>query len=167
MKILQEAIDEKTGEKPEEKEVPIQNINIEGYIPENYVESDIEKLNLYQRIYKAQHLSQIQSLESDLKDLYGTLPREVNNIVLKRKYEILCTEPFIDVVKDTGENIQIMLTSEFSAHIQGDVLFELVLRIFTKPQLKYMKNEIVIMFPTVGHWLPHALELLSELKKMV
>ncbi len=34
MKILQEAIDEKTGEKPEEKEVPIQNINIEGYIPE-------------------------------------------------------------------------------------------------------------------------------------
>lgn len=167
MKILQEAIDEKTGEKPEEKEVPIQNINIEGYIPENYVESDIEKLNLYQRIYKAQHLSQIQSLESDLKDLYGTLPREVNNIVLKRKYEILCTEPFIDVVKDTGENIQIMLTSEFSAHIQGDVLFELVHRLFTKPQLKYMKNEIVIMFPTVGHWLPHALELLSELKKMV
>ena len=40
-------------------------------------------------------------------------------------------------------------------------------RLFTKPQLKYMKNEIVIMFPTVGHWLPHALELLSELKKMV
>ena len=60
-----------------------------------------------------------------------------------------------------------MLTSEFSAHIQGDVLFELVHRLLTKPQLKYMKNEIVIMFPTVGHWLPHALELLSELKKMV
>lgn len=166
MKILQDTIDEKTGTKNEEKEIPTQNINIEGYIPEDYVESDIEKLNLYQRIYKAQHLSQMQSLEKDLKDLYGKLPREVNNIVLKRKYEILCTEPFIDSVKEDGNYVQVMLTQEFSAHVEGDKLFELVNRLFTNPQLKYMKNEIVIMIPTVGHWLDMAIELLNELKKM-
>lgn len=166
MKILQDTIDEKTGEKKENKEVPTQNINIEGYIPEDYLESDIEKLNLYQRVYNAQHLSQIKTLENDLKDLYGTLPREVNNIVLKRKYEIFCTEPFIDSVKDVGEFVQIMLTPEFSAHIQGDQLFELVNRLFTKPQLKYMKNEIVIMIPTKGQWLPLAIEFLNELKKI-
>ena len=152
MKILQEAIDEKTGEKKEEKEVPVQNINVEGYIPENYVESDIEKLNLYQRVYKAQHLSQMSALENELKDLYGTLPREVNNIVLKRKYEILCTEPFIDQVKEAADHVEIMLTQEFSSHIEGDQLFELVNRLFKKPQLKYIKNEIVIIIPTEGHW---------------
>ena len=146
MRILQEAIEEKTGEKKEEKEV--------------------EKLNLYQRIYKAQHLTQLQSLEKELKDLYGTLPREVNNIVLKRKYEILCTQPFIDEVKDAGGYVQIMLTQEFSAHIAGDQLFELVNRLFDKPQLKYIKNEIVIMIQTIGQWLPHTIELLNELKKM-
>ena len=166
MKILQEAIDEKTGEKKEEKEVPVQNINVDGYIPENYVESDIEKLNLYQRIYQAQHMSQIISLEKDLKDLYGTLPREVNNIVLKRKYEILCTEPFIDSAKEIDGQIQLMLTQEFSAHVQGDKLFELVNRLFQKATFKYMKNEIVIMLPTTGHWLPLAIELLNELRKM-
>ncbi|MFR7590975.1 MAG: transcription-repair coupling factor [Longibaculum sp.] len=165
MKILQEAIDEKTGEKKEEKEVPVQNINVEGYIPENYVESDIEKLNLYQRVYKAQHLSQMSALENELKDLYGTLPREVNNIVLKRKYEILCTEPFIDQVKEAADHVEIMLTQEFSSHIEGDQLFELVNRLFKKPQLKYIKNEIVIIIPTEGHWLPLAIELLNELKK--
>lgn len=166
MKILQETIDEKTGDINKEKEVPTQNINVEGYIPENYVESDIEKLNLYQRIYKAQHLSQMVSLEKELKDLYGTLPREVSNIVLKRKYEILCTESFIDSVKEVGDVVQIMLTQEFTTHIQGDILFELVNRLFDKPQLKYMKNEIVILIPTHGHWLPLAIELLNELKKM-
>lgn len=166
MKILQETIEEKTGEKKEDKEVPVQNINVEGYIPEDYVESDIEKLNLYQRVYKAQQLSQMTSLEKELKDLYGTLPREVNNIVLKRKYEILCTEPFIDKVKEDGQYVQMMLTQEFSAHIPGDQIFELVNRLFGKPQLKYMKNEIVILIPTVGHWLPLAIELLHELKQM-
>lgn len=167
MKILQEAIDEKKGEKTEDKEVPTQNLNVEGYIPDNYVESDIEKLNLYQRIYKAQHLTQIASLEKELKDLYGTLPREVNNIVLKRKFEILCTESFIDQVKEIGDNMQIMLTPEFSSHVAGDQLFELVNRLFKKPQFKYMKNEIVILIPTQGQWLPLAIELLNELKKMV
>lgn len=166
MRILQEAIEEKTGEKKEEKEVPVQNVNVDGYIPENYVENDMEKLNLYQRIYKAQHLTQLQSLEKELKDLYGTLPREVNNIVLKRKYEILCTQPFIDEVKDAGGHVQIMLTQEFSAHIAGDQLFELVNRLFDKPQLKYIKNEIVILIQTIGQWLPHTIELLNELKKM-
>lgn len=166
MKILQEAIDEKTGEKQEEKEIPTQNVNVEGYIPENYVENDIEKLNLYQRIYKAQHLNEIISLEKDLKDLYGTLPREVRNIVLKRKYEILCTERFIDEVKDVKGDVQLMLTQEFSSHIAGDQLFELVNRLFKKPQLKYMKNEIVIQISTQGQWLPQTIELLNELKKM-
>ena len=105
------------------------------------------------------------SLEKELKDLYGSLPREVNNIVLKRKYEILCSEPFIDQVKEAGNYIQIMLTPECSSHIQGDQLFELVNRLFKQPQLKYMKNEIVIMIPTEGQWLPLAIELLYELKK--
>ena len=166
MKILQDVIDEKTGEKKEQKEVPVQNINVDGYIPENYVESDIEKLNLYQRVYQSQHLSQLNSVEQELKDLYGKLPREVLNIVEKRKYEILCTEPFIDQVKEIEGNIHVMLTPEFSAQVSGDTLFELVNRIFKKPSFKYMKNEIVLILPTEGHWLPLAIELLHELKKM-
>lgn len=164
MKILQEAIDEKTGEKQENKEVPARNIQVEGYIPENYVESDIEKLNLYQRIYQAQHLTQIASLEKDLKDLYGTLPREVSNIVLKRRYEILCTESFIDQVKEEADHVEIMLTADFSSHLAGDWLFELMMRLFKKPQIKYIKNEIVIIIPTTQNWLSLAIELLNELK---
>lgn len=166
MKILQETIDEKKGIVKENKEVPVQNVNVDGYIPENYLESDIEKLNLYQRIYQAQHLTQIQSLERELQDLYGTLPREVRNIVLKRKYEILCTEPFIDSVKESGDYIQFMLTQDFSNHIQGDILFELVYRLFKKPQLKYVAGKIVIYIPTNIDWLSLAIELLNQLKIM-
>lgn len=166
MKILQDVIDEKTGEKEEEKEVPTRNINIDGYIPENYVESDIEKLNLYQRIYQAQHINQIVSIEHDLKDLYGKLPREVNNIVLKRKYEILCTEPFIDSVKEIEGKTQLTLSQEFSSHVEGDRLFELVNRLFKKATFKFMMNKIVIIIPAEGSWLPLAIELINELKKM-
>lgn len=162
MKILQEAIAEKQGTVKEEKEVPVQNISVDGYIPKDYVESDIEKLNLYQRIYNAKVLTQIEALEVELKDLYGTLPREVRNIVLKRKYEILCTHPFIEEAKDEGDYIKIVLTSSFSAKLEGDKLFELVNRLFTKPKFKFVNNSIVILIPTSSPWLTGAVELLSE-----
>ena len=86
--------------------------------------------------------------------------------MLKRKYEILCTEPFIDSVEEVGNKIQMMLTQEFSSHIAGDQLFELVNRLFKKPSFKYMKNEIVLILPTNEKWLEAIVELLNELKKV-
>ncbi len=163
MKILQEAIDEKTGNTSNEKEVPVQNIKVDGYIPENYVESDIEKLNLYQRVYNAKHLTQIDALEVELKDLYGTLPREVKNIVLKRKYEILSVQPFIESAKEEGQYLQIVLTPDFSSTIKGDELFETVNRLFEKPKFQYVRNSIILLLPTTANWLIPTVELLSEL----
>ncbi|MEE0966487.1 MAG: hypothetical protein U0L85_05480, partial [Bacilli bacterium] len=88
--------------------------------------------------------------------------REVRNIVLKRKYEILCTHPFIEEAKDEGDYIKIVLTSSFSAKLEGDKLFELVNRLFTKPKFKFVNNSIVILIPTSSPWLTGAVELLSE-----
>lgn len=163
MKILQEAIDEKMGKDVSDRqEVPIQNVQVDGYIPENYVESDIEKLNLYQRIYKAKHLGEIAILEEELKDLYGTLPREVRNIVLKRKYEIMCVLPFFESVKDTGDGLEVVLSNDFSNKIKGDQLFELVNRLFPKAKFKYVKGCIALLLPTLSDWLIRVVELFSE-----
>ncbi len=164
MKILQDAIDEKQGTKTTKKEVPTQNINVEGYIPENYVESDIEKLNLYQQIYNAQSLEEIDALEKELKDLYGTLPQQVNNIVLKREYEILCAQDFIAASHEDKETVSITLTAEYSSQIDGNELFILCNRLFTKPKLKYENNQITIQISTRGEWLSYAIELLNQLK---
>ena len=56
MKILQDAIEEKQGKIKEDETVPSRNVLVDGYIPEDYVESDMEKLELYQRVYKANDL---------------------------------------------------------------------------------------------------------------
>lgn len=168
MKILQEAIDEKRGIKQEEeKEVPVLNVHVDGYIPENYVENDMEKLNLYQKIYEAKHLSQVEEVEVELKDLYGTLPREVKNIVLKRKYEILCTHSFIENVIEENGFLKITLTSLFSSSLQGDWLFDLVYRLFKKPKLKYIHNCITLYIPTTSPWLSQTVEFLEELNKKI
>ncbi len=166
MKILQEAIDEKMGEVTEEEDIPVQNVQVNGYIPQDYIESDMEKITLYQKIYQAQHMVQMESIEKELRDLYGRLPREVKNIVQKRKYEILCCEPYIDEVKDINGNIHIMFTQDFSSHVQGDKLFELVNQYFEKPQLRYIKNEIVIIISTKKKWLDQTVDFLFAVRDL-
>ena len=165
MQILEEAINEKKGNMEKKKEVPTQNINVNGYIPENYLESDMDKLNLYQRIYKATKMDEIMQLETELKDLYGTLPQEVDNIVLKRKFEILCSEAFIQSVQEVGDQLQLTFTQDFTIHVEGDKLFELINRLFNRPEIKYSHSTLVLCVKTEGDWLPMMLEFLNEVKK--
>lgn len=67
-------------------------------------------------------------------------------------------------MKEESDHVEIMLTADFSSRLAGDWLFELMMRLFKKPQIKYIKNEIVIIIPTTQNWLSLAIELLNELK---
>lgn len=163
MKILQEALDEKQGKQDQEKEIPASNVAVDGYIPSDYVESDMEKLELYQRIYRANHLGALKSVEDELKDLYGELPREVSNIVIKRRFEILSHDPIIDKAEDKPDGLWIQFTKDFSDHVQGEKLFELANRLFKKPQLKYMQNRIAVVIENEPHYIAYATEFLNTL----
>ncbi len=106
MKILQDAIDEKQGKIEEDDTVPSRNVSVDGYIPEDYVESDMEKLELYQRVYKANDLEALKRVEQELTDLYGVLPSQVRNIVVKRRFDILSHDPLIEDVKDGSQGLE-------------------------------------------------------------
>ena len=50
MKILQDSVNQKMGKQEQEIDIKNVNVNVDGYIPHDYVSSDIEKLELYQRL---------------------------------------------------------------------------------------------------------------------
>lgn len=68
MKILQDAINEKMGKEDveAEKEIKSVNVKVDGYIPHDYVSSDIEKLELYQRLDNAKTISGVDHLNQNL-----------------------------------------------------------------------------------------------------
>lgn len=164
MKILQEAIDEKQGKKEEEKEAPATNVKVDGYIPENYLESDMEKLELYQRIYHANKLSQLREVQSELKDLYGELPHEVANIVSKRHFEILANDRIVDHVDDGPKGLKITFSPNYTAHADGELLFSLSTRLFQKKaKLSFDDGALSIIIQDDSHTIDYASEFLTEL----
>ena len=59
-----------------------------------------------------------------------------------------------------------MLTQEFSVHVAGNQLFELINRLFKKLSFKYMKNKIVLILSVKGMWLESMVKLLNELRRI-
>ncbi len=166
MKILQDAINQRKGieTKPEEelKTLPIQ---VDGYIPENYVKSDYEKLELYQRLDQVKDMQGLISLKGDFVDYYGKLPHEVELLIEKRKLDILAHHQAIESVEDYKDQLRIKFTKEASNKIAGDELFMLCHQLFTKPQFKALNNQIILMLPKGEQWLERVNQLLETVIK--
>lgn len=154
MRILQESIDEKSGKQPEpEQEIPSAPVTTDAYIPADYVNSDLEKLRLYQKLEKANDLTKLDETKAEFVDLYGKLPREVDNLVQKREFDILASQERIASVTENKEEVEIVFSKEATLHIDGNDLMMLVTQLSRTIKISYRFNQIAVRFPKVGSFL--------------
>lgn len=66
--------------------------DIEALIPDVYVESDSERLDIYRRLYKTILFGEVTELRSELKDRFGDYPVEVENLFLMVELKILSSQ---------------------------------------------------------------------------
>ena len=95
-KLLDEVVKEMQGvEIYEEQDVQI-DINISSYIPDSYIDSGSQKIEVYQNIALCRTEEDIQNIIDELIDRYGVMPRELENLLevarikeLARKADII------------------------------------------------------------------------------
>lgn len=168
MRILQESIDEKSGKQPEpEKEIPSMPVSTDAYIPQNYVNSDLEKLRLYQQLHEANNLEKLDATKAEFMDLYGKLPREVANLVSKREFDILASQENIASVSENNEEVEIVFSPEATLHIDGEQLMMLVTQISKAIKISYRFNQIAIKFPKVGSFLEQMNLFLRQTERFI
>ncbi|MBO6048073.1 MAG: transcription-repair coupling factor [Erysipelotrichaceae bacterium] len=163
MKILQDAIDEKQGTPKKETDVvPSRNLKVDGYIPDDYVDNDIEKIDLYNHIYEANTLEELSKVEVELKDLYGHIPIQINNIVIKRRFEILSHDVIIEDVNDYSKGLAVTFTKDFSDSVDGVKLFEHVYEFLKNAKLQYTQKRIIIDIPIQDDYVVKTSEFLND-----
>ena len=57
------------------------DVDIESIIPDIYIESDTERLDVYRRLYRAADAQELSSLRTELRDRFGEYPEEVENLL--------------------------------------------------------------------------------------
>ncbi|HLF14715.1 MAG TPA: transcription-repair coupling factor [Bacteroidota bacterium] len=54
--------------------------DVEALIPDVYIESDTERLDLYRRLYRTGEAAELKSMKEELLDRFGEYPEEVENL---------------------------------------------------------------------------------------
>jgi transcription-repair coupling factor (superfamily II helicase) len=82
--------------------------DIEALIPDIYIESDAERLDIYRRLYKTNSFEEIDGLRRELEDRFGEYPKEVENLFHMIEIKILSSK--IGFARIELSNAQITFT---------------------------------------------------------
>ncbi|MCL5037558.1 MAG: transcription-repair coupling factor [Chloroflexi bacterium] len=81
-RMLQDAVNEKKGKKtPKELLPPVIDLPVQAYLPDDYVSDFSQKLTVYRRMGAMREAGAEKNLREDLRDRYGPLPPEAENLV--------------------------------------------------------------------------------------
>lgn len=101
-KLLAESIQDLKGEDIPDttaKDTITVDIGLDALIPEDYVTDLALKMNLYQRIALVTELSQTEALEKEIRDRFGPLPEQVENLFLLLNLKLKALEVGVEAIR--------------------------------------------------------------------
>ena len=103
--LLDEVVKNMQGiEIQEEKDIQI-DLNVSSYIPDTYIENTSQKIEIYQNIALAKTEEDIQDVVDEITDRYGTMPKEMENLLDIARIKMLCKGENIFKVAQKMSNI--------------------------------------------------------------
>lgn len=81
LKILQEAVAEEKGEPVKKKTECSADLLVSAYIPQTYMPSDEERMDVYRRIAHVRTEEDADDIIDELVDRYGDIPKSVNMLI--------------------------------------------------------------------------------------
>ena len=98
MEMLQETIDELSGEVHEEFIDPEILLPIIARLPDDYVSEVNQRLVLYKRLSSARDENEIQLIRDELLDRYGALPPEAENLIEVIRLKVMARQMGIESI---------------------------------------------------------------------
>ena len=169
IKLLNEAVQEKvSGEikEPPKYELNL-NVKMDAYIPESFTENE-NKMELYQDILSASNEDSLMEIKNKIKDMYGTLPEEMEMLFLKRSIQLLIYDLETCVLKEYPRTIDIELGDNF-VHIRGvgNILFEAMMPYLGMIKISYLNHRFKIIVTKKGNWIYDIEKILKALRKIL
>ena len=104
-KLLDEVVKEMQGiEVKEEQDVQV-DINISSYIPDSYIDSGSQKIEVYQNIAICRTEDDIQNVIDELVDRYGNPPKEIENLLEVTRIKELARNANVVKISQRASNV--------------------------------------------------------------
>ena len=169
IKLLNESVQEKLNNKKED--IPQYeanlNLNMDAYIPDAFAD-DQNKIELYQDIMGASSPESLLDIKNKTRDMFGVLPKEVEQLFLKRNIHLLVQSLDTCTLKENPKNIDIQLGDRF-INIKGigNMLFEAMIPYLSIIKISYLNHKFKIVVTKRTNWIYDIEGILKALKDIL
>ncbi len=153
LKMLHEAIEEKSTGQPVEPPVPKKLFSIDAYIPSSYApESD--KVHLYQELESVKDEKGLLAYRRKMQDIYGRIPEEVELVLQKKRIDLMSECEEFASLDEKQERVDITLSPSFT-RIDGigTDLFNVLVPFLSSLRVSYADKRLQIMVSKKEGWL--------------
>ncbi|MEW5798895.1 MAG: transcription-repair coupling factor [Bacteroidota bacterium] len=98
--------------------------DLDAYIPELYVESDTERLDIYRRIYKTSNEREVDDIRFELIDRYGSPMEEVDHLFALAKLRVAASQAGFRKVELNKRTLRLYLPGEEEKKFYEEGLFQ-------------------------------------------
>ncbi|ADL11643.1 transcription-repair coupling factor [Acetohalobium arabaticum] len=123
-KLLEQAVNELKGEDDEEEAAEINiDLELDAYIPEDYIPDSKQKIEIYKKISGIMNLTEVEEVKAELRDRFGAIPQSVLNLVMISKIKVLALN--LDVKSIESKDGLIMVNFNTADYLSGPQILKL------------------------------------------
>jgi transcription-repair coupling factor (superfamily II helicase) len=142
MRLLDEAVRKLENAHYEAETETLLELEYSGFIPDSYIDSAQEKMEVYKKIAAVRTRDELESLDAELCDRFGPPPDEAASLLALAELRIICRELSISSLKERDG----MVRAEFAkvARVKVDRLVRLMKESSGKVKLDPKKPNVLI-----------------------
>jgi transcription-repair coupling factor (superfamily II helicase) len=141
IEMLEKAVAELKGEEAREEIQPAIDLTISAYIPEAYIEDVMIRMGLYRRISSFKADNEIDDFSSEMRDRFGTMPREMKNLLDVMRLMLRAKELAVLKIQTVQDRVRVVFSPE--TPVQPEQMFEL--QQTRKGRMKFLPDGFEIM----------------------
>ena len=122
-KLLAENIQQLKGEERPLEITPSINLQIKAYVPVNYVADDLARIEVYKKLSQVSGEEELADIGTELKDRYGPVPEEVQNLIEIIGLRLLAQRLLIEEINEREGEWELLFHSR--TRVSGDTLVRL------------------------------------------
>ena len=108
-KMLNEAVKEEKGEKPQEQFETTLDIEVDAFIPPSYISNEYQKLDIYKRIASIETNDEGDEMLDELIDRFGEPPRSVQNLLSIARQKARAHQAYVTEITQKGDALRFVL----------------------------------------------------------
>jgi transcription-repair coupling factor (superfamily II helicase) len=109
--MLREAVAESRGEEMPEERMPVKmDVEIDAYLPEEYIDDPDQRILFYKRLADLSALDGLRRLSDELADRYGKLPRPAQNLLRLKELRLLAESSGVDQLRVRATDAMLRFT---------------------------------------------------------